>query len=275
MSFITPQSIEEIFGVDKPIIGMIHLGPLPGSALYEGDMEAIVKRAIEDAIALEAGGVDAVEIENMGDMTYFPGKVGPETVAAMTYVATKVSERIKLPIGICVLTDPVAALAIAHAVKAKFIRATIYTDAVVDVSGILNACAHDVQRLKKLIMDKNTKIFADVYVKHSAPLASKPIEYAAKDAVYFLADAVVISGQFTGEEAPFDIIKKVKAADPHISVLVGSGLREENVERLLAVADGAIVGTAFKKDAKTFNPVDKARVQRFMEKVKSLRRKTS
>jgi len=274
MSYLPRKSsMKEIFGVEKPIIGMVHLPPLPGSGLYEGDLKPALERAIQDAKALEEGGVDALEIENFGDMTYFPGKVGPETVAAMTYIATEVSHEVSIPIGICVLTDPVSALAIAHAVKAAFIRATVYTEAVVDVSGIIQACAHELQRLKKLINDKSVKVFADVQIKHSAPLAPRPIEHSAKDALYFLADAVIVSGSFTGEETPLEKIRRVKDYLPEFPVLVGSGANPENIGKLLKYADGAIVGTAFKKDRITTNPVDVENVKKFMEVVKEVRRK--
>jgi len=273
MSFISKRAtMKEIFGVDKPIIGMVHLPPLPGSVFYDGDMKKVVDRAIGDAKALEEGGVDALEIENFGDMTYFPGKVGPETVSAITYVATKVSEEVDLPLGICILTDPVSALAVAHAVGATFIRATVYTEAVVDVSGIIQACAHELQRLKKLIVDTKTKIFADVQIKHSTPLAPRPIEHSAKDAAYFLADAVIVSGSFTGEKTPLEKVKRVKEYIPQVPVLVGSGTNKENVKELFKYADGAIVGTTFKKDGITTNPVDVNRVREFMEVVWKIRK---
>jgi len=273
MSYLRKRArLVDIFGVEKPIIGMVHLLPLPGSGLYDGNLEPVLDRAIRDARALEEGGVDAIEVENFGDMTYFPGKVEPETVAAMTYIASELSHEVSIPIGICVLTDPYSAFAIAHVVGASFIRATVYTEAIVDVSGIIQGPAHRIQRLKKLLSDDRVKIFADVQIKHSVPLAPRPIEESAKDAFYFLADAVIVSGRFTGEETPVEKIKRVKEYLPEFPILVGSGANPKNIRKLLQYADGAIVGTTFKRDRITTNPVDVKNVKEFMEIVKSIRR---
>ena len=264
-----------MFGVDKPIIGMVHLPPLPGSPLYKGeDLSSHVERAARDAKTLEEGGVDGFELENMGDMTYFPGKVGPETVAALTYIASQVSREVKIPFGICTLTDPIAAVAIAHVTKAPFIRATVYTEAVVDVSGVIPGCAHELQRFKKLLGAEKLKVFADIQIKHSVPLSMRPIEHSAKDAEYFLADAIIVSGTHTGEETPVDKVRRVKEAIPETPVLIGSGTRKENVRELFRYADGAIVGTSLKIDGKTFNSVDIQRVKEFMRVVKEIRSKT-
>lgn len=266
--------LEEIFKVKKPIIGMVHLPPLPGSPLYRGeDLTYHVERAVKDAKTLEEGGVDGYELENMGDMTYYPGRVGPETVASMTYIANQVSREVKLPFGICVLTDPVAAVAVAHVTRAAFVRATVYTEAVMDVSGVIPGCAHELQRFKKLLGAEKLRVFADIQIKHSVPLSPRPIEHSAIDAVYFLADAVIVSGTHTGEETPVDKVRRVKEAVPEKPVLIGSGTRKENVRRLFKYADGAIVGTSLKANGKTLNPVDITRVREFMKVVKEIRGK--
>jgi membrane complex biogenesis BtpA family protein len=265
-----------MFGRKKVMIGVLHLPPLPGSPLYKGNkIEEIIHFAIKEAKKLKYGGVDGIIIENYGDMTYFPGKVGPETVSSMTRVITELSKILDIPFGVCVLTDPFASLAIAHATKASFIRATVFTEAVMDVSGIIIGCAHQLLRFHKLINAENVKVFADLQVKHSVPISPKSIEDSARDAVYFQADALIVTGSHTGLETPLDKVKKVKEAlktslNPKIPLFVGSGVNKNNVKELLKYADGVIVGTSLKIGNKTTNPIDIKKVKELAKVVKEL-----
>ncbi len=265
------QEFNQLFNTDKPIIGMVHLLPLPGAPLYDGKgLEPIIARAIKDAQYLQEGGVEAIEIENFSDPSYFPGQVGPELVASMAIVADRIRQTVDIPMGICILADPMASLAVAHGVEATFIRATFFTEASVDVSGLVLGRPHEILRFRKFL-DPTIKIFADVHIKHSAPLVNRPIEESALDAVYFLADAMIVSGTRTGAETPLEDVKKVKMAVGEFPVLVGSGTKTPNVESLLEDADGAIVGTSMKVDGVSANPVDPERVIAFMKAVKELR----
>lgn len=261
----------EMFGY-KPIIGMVHLPPLPGSPLYEGGgINSIIDYALEEATILEQEGVNGIEIENFMDPSYFPGTVGPELVSAMAIIAHEIKKKIHLPLGICILADPIASIAVAHAVKAEFIRATVFTEAVVDVSGLILGRPHEILRYRKFL-DNSIKIFADVQIKHSAPLAPRPIQESAYDAAYFLADAVIISGKHTGFPTPVEDVKVVKEVLPDVPVLVGSGLTAENVTRLFEYADGAIVGTYFKCEGKSENRIDRERVKKLVGVVDSIRK---
>lgn len=258
-------------GVPKPVIGMVHLLPLPGSPLYNGGgLQPIIKRALSDARKLQEGDVDALEIENFSDPTYFPGEVGPELVAAMAVIADHVHRAVDIPIGICVLADSKASLSVAHAVGARFIRTVFFTEAAVDVSGLVLPRPHELLRFRKFL-DPSIKIFADVHIKHSVPLAPRPIGDSALDAKYFLADAIVVSGTHTGKQTKMDDLRAAKEAVGKFPVLVGSGLTPENVRAMFQYADGAIVGTCLKKDGISANLVDKERVQALMGVVREIR----
>lgn len=266
------DSFHELFNnVYKPIIGMLHLLPLPGSPLYEGGgLGPIIERALLDAEALQAGGVDGLEVENFGDPTYVPDMARPELIASLAVVADHVKREVSIPLGICLLADPRSGLGVAHAVGARFIRATFFTEASVDVSGLVLPRPHDLLLYRKSL-DRSIKIFADVHIKHSAPLAMRPIGDSALDAKYFLADAILISGTHTGKEVKLDDLQQAKDAVGRFPILLGSGLRADNATQLLKIADGAIAGTSLKKDGVSANPVDVKRVKKLMKSVEAVR----
>ncbi|MBP9040219.1 MAG: BtpA/SgcQ family protein [Anaerolineaceae bacterium] len=265
------QSFHDLFGVKKPIIGMLHLPPLPGSPIYNGKgLKEVIDRALYDANELQEGGVDALEVENFSDPTYYPQEVGPELTAAMAVISDHVIRAASKPVGICILADPKASLSVAHAVGAKFVRATFFTEASVDVSGLVCPKPHELLRFRKFL-DPSIKIFTDVHIKHSAPLVNRPLGDSALDAKYFLSDAVIISGTHTGKETKLEDLKEAKDAVEDFPVLVGSGFRKEHAAKILAIADGAIVGTSLKKDGVSSNVVDRNRVRELMEVVKEIR----
>lgn len=265
------QSFHDLFGVKKPIIGMLHLPPLPGSPIYNGKgLKEIIDRALYDANELQEGGVDGLEVENFSDPTYYPQEVGPELTAAIAVISDHVIRAASKPVGICILADPKASLSVAHAVGATFVRATFFTEASVDVSGLVCPKPHELLRFRKFL-DPSIKIFTDVHIKHSAPLVNRPLGDSALDAKYFLSDAVIISGTHTGKETKLEDIKEAKDAVEDFPVLVGSGFRKEQAAKIFAIADGAIVGTSLKKDGVSSNVVDRNRVKELMDVVKEIR----
>ncbi|MDO9545966.1 MAG: BtpA/SgcQ family protein [Pelolinea sp.] len=265
------QNYLDLFGVKKPIIGMLHLLPLPGSPVYNGKgLKDVIERALYDANELQEGGVDALEVENFSDPTYYPHEVGPELTAAMAIISDHIRRAVSKPLGICILSDPKASLSVAHAMGAQFIRATFFTEASVDVSGLVLPKPHELLRFRKFL-DPSIKIFTDVHIKHSAPLVNRPIGDSALDAKYFLSDAIIISGTHTGKETKLDDIKEAKASVEEFPVLVGSGFNKEAAARIFQYADGAIVGTSLKKDGVSSNVVDRKRVKELMDVVKEIR----
>lgn len=267
--------LEEIFKAPKPVIGMVHLLPLLGSPKYGGEgIKPILDRAIKDTKALEKGGIDGILIENFGDAPFKPTSVNLETLASMTLAVKEVSEATDLPIGVNVLrNDAKSALAIAYATNARFIRVNVYTEAMITDQGIINSCAHEVQRYRRGLGAENVKIFADIHGKHAQPLARRPIEEVAKDAAYRgLADALIVTGPRTGVKPSINDVTQVKEAVPDKPVLVGSGVNKENAKEFLRYADGAIVGTSLKVDSVTTNPVSESSVMELMKAVQRIRK---
>lgn len=264
-----------MFEVEKPIIGMVHLLPLPGSPRYDGrGLDGIMGRALQDAKALREGGIDGLMIENFGDAPYLKANVGPEAISAMASIVKEVIDAVEVPVGVNVLrNDAEAALAIANAAGGEFIRVNVFTEAIVSDQGIIEACAPKLIRYRRRLGAEGIKIFADVHVKHGALLSARPIEESARDAAYRgFADALIVTGARTGEASELQSLLKVKKAAPDKPVLIGSGATRQNVAKLLERADGAIVGTSFKVGGIVENPVDGTRVRAFMAEVEKLRR---
>ncbi|WP_135806101.1 BtpA/SgcQ family protein [Halorussus marinus] len=264
----------------KPIVGMIHLPALPGAPGFDGDFEAVRSAALRDARRLAAGGVDALMVENFGDAPFYPDDVPKHVVASMTRLATEIREAVDRPLGVNVLrNDAEAALSVATAAGAAFVRVNVHVGARVTDQGVVEGRAHETMRLRERL-DADVAVLADLDVKHSAPLArrhaprtasgERPLdaEAVAEPIERGLAAGVVVSGAGTGHAVAGEHLAAVAAARDErgldAPVFVGSGTTVENVADLLATADGAIVGTALKVDGETTAPVDEERVARLV-----------
>lgn len=251
-------------GVTRPLIGMLHVPPLPGSPGFQGDLRALTEHVLHDAQALAAGGADALMLENFGDVPFYPDRVPAETVAMLTALAVAVRQTCPLPLGINVLrNDGLSALAVAVASGAQFIRVNILCGARLTDQGIIQGIAHDLQRLRRQLAAERVAILADVDVKHSAALASRPLEEEARDLVERgLADALIVSGGATGDASdPAHLARNCEAV-PGTPVLVGSGATAENVAAF-AQAAGFIVGTGLKQGGRVQAAIDVDRVAAF------------
>jgi membrane complex biogenesis BtpA family protein len=258
------------FSHAKPIIGMLHVPALPGAPLYKNDLNAITDLMRRDAAALAEGGVHGLMIENFGDTPFFPGSVPPSVVAHLTALAAMVLREVpQLPLGINVLrNDGRSALAVAHAVGAAYIRVNVLTGARVTDQGVIQGIAHDLLRDRKLLGADSIRIFADVDVKHSAPLAARPIQDEVDDTIERgMADAVIVSGAGTGKATDLQHLKNVKSYAGATPVFVGSGINAMTIADYLPHADGFIVGTALKVDGNAANPVDVKRVKELVRLV--------
>ncbi len=259
------QMFKEIFGVEKPVIAMVHFPANPGSPLYDDDggMEKIFEVVSNDLWALQDNGVDAVMFCNEGDRPYNI-EPGVETVASMARVIGQLIPSIKIPFGVDMLWGPKQALALGKAVGAKFVR-NIFTGVYDSDMGLWNTNVGQTSRYRKLIDADNIKLFFNINAEFASPIGRRPLDKVAKSAVFSsLADAVLVSGPMTGETGTISDIELVKNAVPDTPVLANTGVRESNVRDILSVGDGCIVGTALKKDGYTWNPVDPERVKRFM-----------
>lgn len=245
----------------RVVFGMVHLLPLPGAPLFGGSMDEVIEAAVADAAALGDGGCDGLVVENFGDKPFFATRVPPETVAAMTRVIAEIARTFTGAIGVNVLrNDPHAALAVAAATNAAFVRVNVHTGAMVTDQGIIEGAAADTLRLRASLAPA-VAIFADHLVKHAAPLAAAdPVQMAKDLRLRGLADAVIVTGAETGAAAdPARLALLRNAIDAPL--LVGSGLNAANA-RSFAIADGAIVGTSVKGQTGAVDPKRVAAVVR-------------
>ena len=248
------------------VIGMLHAPPLPGSPTSELPLAAILAFILRDAEALASGGVDGLLLENFGDAPFYPATVPPATVAQLTRLAVEVRKRFSLPLGINVLrNDALSALAIAAAAEAQFIRVNVLAGARLTDQGIIEGQAHELLRLRRQLEARQIKILADVDVKHSAPLAARPLEEETADLAHrACADGVIVSGSGTGQATSREDVKVVKQAAAGRPIFVGSGLSAANVADYMGLADGLIVGSSLKANGVARQPVDPLRVKELM-----------
>jgi membrane complex biogenesis BtpA family protein len=244
-----------------PLIGVVHLAPLPGAPLHALPMNEIIDRAVADARAYQAGGASALIVENFGDVPYARGRVEPQIVAAMTMAVDRVMAVVDLPIGINVLrNDARAALGIAAVTGAAFVRVNVHTGVMATDQGIIEGRAHETLRYRALLHTR-TQIWADVQVKHGAPLGETSIEDAAEDALQRgLADAVIVTGTTTGKAADQSDVIRLRERLPDAVILVGSGVSPETLPAFAGYASGFIVGTWAKEGGDIHRPVDASRV---------------
>ncbi len=263
--------IRDLFGRDKVVIGVVHCPALPGSPGHGGGpIEDIYERALGDAEAYVAGGVHGLIIENHGDIPFLkPADIGPETAAHMAVITDRVRRACGVPLGINVLANgAIPALAIARAGGACFIRVNQWANAYVANEGIIEGEAAKALRYRSAIRAGDTKIFADTHVKHGAHaiVADRSITELTRDVAFFHADAVIATGQRTGDTATMDEIDTVRSATD-LPVLVGSGVTKDNVAAILARIDGVIVASSLKHDGVWWNKVDIQRVKAFMRAI--------
>ena len=256
---------------------MVHLDALPGSPQFEGDRRGILKRARQDARALEDGGVDAVMVENFGDAPFYPDDVPKHVVASMTRAATAVADETDLPVGINILrNDAMADLAVAQAVGAEFMRVNVHTGARVADQGLIEGKAYETMRERDRL-GVDVKVFADHDVKHSAPIASEDFtaESFADNVERGLADATVVSGMGTGHAVDHEELELASQRREEfgldVPLFVGSGVTPDTVGEILGVADGVIVGTALKSGDSSGDPVSEDATRELVEAADEVR----
>lgn len=249
----------------KALIGMVHLPPLPGSARSALKIEAIERRAVTEATHLAEAGFDAVIVENYGDAPFFADQVPAETVAAMAVLVHRVVRSVRIPVGVNVLrNDGRAALSIAAATGAAFIRVNVLSGVYATDQGIITGRAADILRDRARLCPE-TKIAADVHVKHAVPVSQPDIALAAQDAAYRgLADALIVSGAATGRAIDLNDLSRVRSAVPDRPLWVGSGVTPRTARELLEIADALIVGTCLKEGGRTEAGLDRRRVRDFV-----------
>ena len=253
--------IASIFGAPRALIGVIHVGALPGSPRGGQPIDEIAAAAVADACSYREAGFSGLMVENMHDRPYLRRGVGPETVAAMTAIGSAVRREVpQLPLGVQVLAGANReSIAVAHACGARFVRVEGFVFAHVADEGIMESDAGELLRYRRAIGAEAVAVFVDIKKKHSAHALTADVDIAetAHAAEFFLADGVIVTGTSTGRPADPAEVKAVAAA-VGIPTLVGSGITPENIAEF-AAADAFIVGTSPKRDGVWSNPVDPAR----------------
>jgi membrane complex biogenesis BtpA family protein len=262
-------AIRDIFGRGKALIGMIHVPPLPGAPRYRGGgMGPVLDACLRDAERLVAGGMHGLIVENHGDIPFQkPADIGPETAACLAVVTERVRRETGVPLGVNVLANaPVPALAVCVAAGASFIRVNQWANAYVANEGFMEGRAGEAMRYRAQLRAEAVRIFADAHVKHGshAIVADRPIPELARDLAFFDADAVIATGQRTGDAATLGEIEEIGGAT-HLPLLVGSGVTAANVVPILERTSGVIVASSLKEGGVWWNPVEAARVRAFVE----------
>jgi uncharacterized protein len=255
----------------KVVIAMAHIGALPGTPLYDagGGVDKLIEGVARDIEKLQAGGVHAIMFGNENDRPYRFAAT-PETVAAMTAVVMALKPSLKVPFGVNYLWDPSASVAIACATGASFVR-EIFTGLFASDMGLWQPNAMNALTLRRNLGRQDLKLFFNINAEFAASLDNRPIELRAKSAVFSsLADAILVSGPLTGQAVDNSDLKRVRDAIPGTPLFANTGVRIDNVRDTFAIADGCIIGTHFKVDGNTWNPVDGDRVKRFMDVANTL-----
>lgn len=253
--------------IDLPahaLIGVIHLPALPGSPGHLLPVSEILERALHDARALEVAGFDAAIVENFGDAPFVPDHVSSATTSTMAIVADHVMRTCKLRVGINVLrNDADAALGIAAATGASFIRVNVHTGVAATDQGMIEGRAPQTLRYRKLL-GARVAILADVHVKHATPVNEPDIARSAEDTAYRgLADGLIVTGRATGQPVDLADIRKVRGAVPDRRIYVGSGATIDSVAALMTESNGVIVGCGLKQHGDPSQPIDAAMARSF------------
>lgn len=267
------MSLSPLFKQNRPIIGMIHVGALPGTPASYQSVDEIAAQALGEARLLRDLGFDGLMIENMHDTPYLKGSVGPEIVAAMTVIASRMKAEFDVPLGIQILAGAnLEALAVAHATNFDFIRVEGYAFAHVADEGLIESSAAKLLRYRRLLGAERIQIWADIKKKHSAHAitADVSIGETAEAAEFMRADAVIVTGTATGHPPnPADFAEVRRHCS--LPVILGSGVSPDNLEVFFQLADALIVGSSLKTDGKWSNPIDPRQTSSFIEQVKVLR----
>ena len=255
-----------IFSRSKPVIGVIHVGALPGTPRNTQSVSELVTAARREAELYRESGVDGVMIENMHDVPYLRGEVGPEIVAAMAAIGTEVKAESRLPVGIQILAGAnIEAMAVAHAAGLDFIRAEAYAYAHVADEGLIEASAAKLLRYRRMIGATNVQVWTDVKKKHAAHAITADVSLGetAETIEFMGADCVIVTGNATGKPPSAADVREAKM-HCRLPVFLGSGISADNIREFYSEADGFIIGSSFKVDGLWSNTIDPARVEKFM-----------
>lgn len=256
------ENFKKIFGASKPVIGMVHIGALPGSPLFDPDMD-FVGSARADLRALQEAGFDAVMFGNENDRPY-EFNVDTASTATMAAIIGELKPEISVPFGVNVLWDPMATVALGAATGAHFVR-EIFTGVYASDMGNWNTDAGKAMRYRNRLGRPDMAMLYNISAEFAHSLDQRSLPDRARSAVFSsIPDAVLVSGQITGEAAEMSDLSAVKAVLPNTPVMANTGIRHDTVAEVLSIADGCIVGSSLKYDGDTWNAIDPDRARDFM-----------
>lgn len=261
-----------VFGETKPVIGMVHLGALPGAPLHDAKagLDGLVEAARADLSALQDAGFDAVMFGNENDRPYELA-VDVASTATMAFVIGRLRDEIRVPFGVNVLWDPTSTIALAAATGAAFVR-EIFTGTYASDMGPWTPNAGAAMRYRDRLGRADLAMLYNVSAEFADSLDRRPLPDRARSAVFSsIPDAVLVSGQITGEAAALSDLEAVKAAVPSVPVLANTGVKHATIADVLRLADGCVVGSALKVDGDTWKPVDRDRAADFMARARAAR----
>lgn len=263
--------LQRLFATPKPIIAMVHFPALPGRPEYDarGGLDAILARVRQDLHHLQDAGVDGVLFCNEKDLPY-SFETPPEVAATMAFIIGRVREEVRVPFGVDVLLDPLAAIRLAAATGAAFVR-EIFTGTYESDLGLWSPRGADAFVLRRQLDCGHLAVFANITPEFARSMAGRSVAERARAAAFLGGQVLLISGQLAGDVADPILIREAKEAVPQVAVLANTGVSVANVDRLFAIADGAIVGTSLKVDGYIWNPVDPARVRALVERARAIR----
>ncbi len=255
-----------------PLVGVIHLPALPGSPRNDLPVDDLARQAARDAAELARAGFDGIIVENFGDVPFYPGRVPHVTVAAMTACVRAVCDAVELPVGVNVLrNDGQAALAVAVASRASFIRVNVHSGVKVTDQGMVETQAHVLLRERAAFGAEHVALWCDVDVKHAAPLGERTLGDEAEDLVEReLADVILVTGRGTGKSVDLEHLRAVRSL-VHAPVYAASGVTPSALAATLRLCDGVIVGSAIRKDGRAGHPLAAERMREFVEAFRKAR----
>jgi hypothetical protein len=262
-------NFDRVFGRTKPVIGMVHMGALPGTPLHDPQAD-LLAAARADLIALQDAGFDAVMFGNENDRPY-EFEVDTASTATMAVLIGQLKSEITVPFGVNVLWDPMSTVALGAATGASFVR-EIFTGTYASDMGPWTPDAGRAMRYRDRLGRPDMAMLYNVSAEFAHSLDCRPLPDRARSAVFSsIPDAVLVSGQITGEAAALSDLEAVKAVLPDIAVMANTGVKHETVADVLSIADGCIVGSSLKVDGDTWKPVDPDRARDFMDRARKAR----
>jgi membrane complex biogenesis BtpA family protein len=267
----TNERFKTLFKTSKPVIGMVHVMPLPGTPKYKGSLQQIIDFACKEAETLQKGGVDGIQIENQFDRPYVkPQDIGYEIIAYMSSITSTISRLVNIPYGVHIMMNGVEqAIAVAHSCDAKWVRVYELANAYISNSGTIEAAGPKALRYRKMLGADEVMLFGDFHVKHGSHfiVQDRSIEELAHDVEACGGDALILTGTSTGKAPEVEDAKHIQKSST-LPLFIGSGFNVNNAPEFLPYIDGVIVGSALKRDSILENPTDLDRVQKMMEVVR-------